>query len=107
MNGYILIPAEPPKRSLYRQIIEDFLNSPHKAVRVEVEGKKPENVYIGLRLIIKRDNIKGVKVMKKCNLLYLVKTEEADDSTVIQKAIDTVASEGGVVLVGGRRSRDR
>ena len=79
MNEYILVPAEPPKRSFYRQIIEDFLNSPHRAVRVEVEGKNPESVYVGLRLRIKRDNIKGVQVVMKNNQPYLVKTKEVKE----------------------------
>lgn len=52
MPGYILTPVSKvptkPRGSIYREILQDFLDSRYEAQRVDIEDRKPISVYQGL-----------------------------------------------------------
>lgn len=78
MNArYKLIPEEIPaisKSTVYENILDEFLKSKSKSVRVEVVKKKPSTVHQGL-LKMKRSNASfaTVFVVRRGDSIYLKK----------------------------------
>ncbi len=77
-KAYRLVPAEIPSQagrgghSLYRDIVTDFVASDLETALVEVPGRKPNSINVGLRKAV---SVSGatVKVRMRGGQLYLQK----------------------------------
>jgi hypothetical protein len=76
-QGFKLIPAEIPQKShrgtdSYRAILEAFMDSGEKSVRVELPGRKPTTVLLGLRKALK-DGGEDVAAIQRGDAVFLLK----------------------------------
>ena len=72
---YRLVPEDvPPRRggrgSVYPAVIDDFVRSGVAAARVELEGRKPDNIAAGLRKAA-ADHKAPVRVLSRAGQVYL------------------------------------
>jgi len=76
----MLIPEELPEKSpnIYNSIVDQFISSHGKTVRVEVSSKDWRTTYLGIRYVLKKCGIKNVAVVSRGGKVYLRK--EVDES---------------------------
>ena len=72
---YKLVPAEvPPRRGagggLYAEVVADFLASDMDSALVEIPGRKPQALALGLRKAAEGRDA-GVKVVSRAGQVYL------------------------------------
>jgi hypothetical protein len=72
---YRLVPEDiPPRRggrgSVYPSVLEDFLKADVRSARVELEGRKPDNIAAGLRKAA-ADTKAPVRVLSRAGQVYL------------------------------------
>jgi len=77
-KAYRLVPAEIPSQagrgghSLYRDIVTDFVASDLETALVEVSGRKPNSINVGLRKAVSVSGA-AVKVKMRSGQVYLQK----------------------------------
>jgi hypothetical protein len=77
-KAYRLVPAEIPAQagrgghSLYRDIVDDFVASDLATALVEVPGRKPNSLNVGLRKAVSVSGA-AVKVKMRSGQVYLQK----------------------------------
>ena len=84
-NAFRLVPAEIPQTralgagnygpSLYSDILKAFASSGERSARVEVPGRRPATVIIGLRQAIVRGDSEAV-VIQRGSEIYLKRDDE-------------------------------
>jgi hypothetical protein len=78
-KAYKLVPAEVPAqagragRSIYRDIVADFVASDLDSALVEVPGRKPNSLNVGLRKAVSVSGA-AVSVKMRVGQVYLQKT---------------------------------
>lgn len=51
--------------------IQEFIESGWDSAEVDLDGRKPNNVDVALRVAMRRNGIEGIKVMKRGEHVYL------------------------------------
>lgn len=71
-------PVKRRKRSIYKEIIDEFVASGLNCAEVKNIGRTPQNVYFMLSSVLKKENIKNVKVRMRNKKVYLEKVNMQD-----------------------------
>ncbi|MCX8032459.1 MAG: hypothetical protein N3B14_03555 [Thermoleophilia bacterium] len=75
-KAFELIPRPVPpqtRSSLYKQIVEEFINGGHESVLVQTD-RKASTLVQGLRKVLKAETRSGIKVVQRGQEVYLVRS---------------------------------